>query len=251
MDTVTFECMCGKSLRVDKRLVGKMARCPGCGVTVRIPDSNGVALPPEAAKPTPTAQAPQTPQATPSPAVIPQMQSQPIAVASPQAPSSISAHTKSLEVPAIITTPLLVSAIINCIAAGLWLVTIFGVIFAAPLIVLLIYEFKLHADLRNRTQFVPPSRVKTIAICEIVAGLVNLASLVCGIIILTNLSDIDINSSGDLPRSSAPASGTAAAPLSGNASVQIRLQKLAELKTQGLITDEEYSAKRTEILWEL
>ena len=87
MDIVTFECMCGKSLRVDKRLVGKMARCPGCGVTVRIPDSNGVALSPKTARPTPTAQAPQTSQATPSPAAVPQTQPQPTAVAPP--PTSV------------------------------------------------------------------------------------------------------------------------------------------------------------------
>ncbi len=62
MDTIAFECMCGKSLKVDKRLVGKMARCPACGVTVRIPGSNGVGRPPEPARATPTPQVPSAPQ---------------------------------------------------------------------------------------------------------------------------------------------------------------------------------------------
>jgi hypothetical protein len=49
----------------------------------------------------------------------------------------------------------------------------------------------------------------------------------------------------------APTPAKATASSGGDASVQVRLQKLAELKAQGLITDEEYNAKRTEILWEL
>ena len=85
------------------------------------------------------------------------------------------------------------SAIWNCLAALAWLATCFGVIFTAPLVVLLIFEFMLYADVNNRSKVAPPSKVKTIAICEIVAGLVSLAPLVCGIIILTNLSRVDIN----------------------------------------------------------
>ena len=67
-------------------------------------------------------------------------------------------------------------------------------IFTAPLVVLLVFEFMLYADLNNPSKIVPPSKVKTIAICEIVAGLVSLGPLVCGIIILANLSRVDINS---------------------------------------------------------
>jgi len=49
----------------------------------------------------------------------------------------------------------------------------------------------------------------------------------------------------------APKQAKATAPSGGDASIQVRLQKLDNLKAQGLITDEEYSAKRTEILWDL
>jgi hypothetical protein len=66
-------------------------------------------------------------------------------------------------------------------------------VFTAPLVVLLIFEFMLYADLNNSTKLVTPSRVKTIAICEIVAGLVSLAPLVCGIIILINLPNVNVN----------------------------------------------------------
>ena len=73
--------MCGKSLKVDKRLVGKMARCPACGVTVRIPASDGVALRPEATKPKATAQ----PLAMAPPAAAPHTPPQPIGAAPPPA----------------------------------------------------------------------------------------------------------------------------------------------------------------------
>ncbi len=95
--------------------------------------------------------------------------------------------------PGIIKVPLLISAICNCVMALFWFITIFGIIFAVPLIVLLIFEFKLYADLHDPKIVVPSSRVRTIAIYEIVAGLVNLGALVCGIIILTNLANADIN----------------------------------------------------------
>ena len=103
------------------------------------------------------------------------------------------AYTEPPEAPGIITTPLLISAIWNCMAAVLWLATCFGVIFTVPLVVLLIFEFMLYADLNNKNKLVPPSKVKRIAICEIIAGLISLAPLVCGIIILTNISRVDIN----------------------------------------------------------
>jgi len=110
------------------------------------------------------------------------------------APPPLPPYTVSPRAPGIITTPLLISAICNCICAFSWLLTCIGVIFTAPLVVLLVFEFMLYADLNNQSKIVPPSKVKTIAICEIVAGLVSLGPLVCGIIILANLSRVDINS---------------------------------------------------------
>jgi len=75
----------------------------------------------------------------------------------------------------------------------IWLSTCFGAVFTAPLVVLLIFEFMLYADLNNAGRIVSQSKVRTIVICEIVAGLVSLAPLVSGIIILTNLGNVDIN----------------------------------------------------------
>ena len=102
-------------------------------------------------------------------------------------------YVESPNPPGIITTPLLISAIWNCLAAIVWLSTCFGIVFTAPLVVLLIFEFMLYADLNNNARIVPPSKVKTIAICEIVAGLISLALLACGIIILTNLGHVNVN----------------------------------------------------------
>jgi hypothetical protein len=89
--------------------------------------------------------------------------------------------------------PLLVSAIWNCAAAVGYFFTCIGVVIAVPLIILAIYEFKLYVDLTNQQQIVDPARVRKIAICEIIAGLVSLVPLVAGIIILTNLPSVDIN----------------------------------------------------------
>jgi len=49
----------------------------------------------------------------------------------------------------------------------------------------------------------------------------------------------------------APTRSKATAPPGGDSSIQVRLQKLEDLKAQGLINDEEYNAKRTELLWDL
>ena len=100
--------------------------------------------------------------------------------------------------PGIITIPLLISAIWNCLAVVFWISTCFGIFFAVPLIVLLIFEFMLYADLNNSMKIVPPSKVRTTAVCEIVAGLVSLAPFVCGIIVLSNLGRLDINA-GKVP----------------------------------------------------
>lgn len=108
-------------------------------------------------------------------------------------PPPIGPVGKSRQVPQIIMIPLLVSAIWNCAAAVGYFFTCIGVVIAVPLIILAIYEFKLYADLTNQQQIVDPARVRKIAICEIIAGLVSLVPLVAGIIILTNLPSVDIN----------------------------------------------------------
>ncbi|MBT3202307.1 MAG: SHOCT domain-containing protein [Phycisphaerales bacterium] len=58
---------------------------------------------------------------------------------------------------------------------------------------------------------------------------------------------------GNAPRTAAPrrAPAQAPAPSGGDTSVQGRLRKLESLKTEGLITNDEYNAKRTEILGKL
>ena len=54
---------------------------------------------------------------------------------------------------------------------------------------------------------------------------------------------------GGPQRTTAPARATASSVADAN--IQKRLRKLDDLKAQGLVTEEEHNAKRTEILWEL
>lgn len=93
--------------------------------------------------------------------------------------------------PGIITTPILISAICNCFAALCWLVIFFPC--AAVPIVLLVMEFKLYSKLNNPNELVEKSEIKNIAIFECVNGLFCMPSLIAGIIILTNMNNVDIN----------------------------------------------------------
>ena len=67
-----------------------------------------------------------------------------------------------------------------------WISTCFLAFFAIPCIVLCIFEITLYvkADTLAPRDFV--SRAQTLAIAEVIVGLVSTFSLVCGIIILVN-----------------------------------------------------------------
>lgn len=92
------------------------------------------------------------------------------------------------QVPPAITVPILVSAIGNVLASFFWISTCAGAILAIPLVLLLRSEFKLYRDLKNREKVISASRIKDNAICEIVVGLWAFVPLICGIIVLFNLS---------------------------------------------------------------
>ena len=136
----------------------------------------------------------------------------PLPLGARSAPAVPAPYVESPKAPAIITIPLLISGVWNCLTAVLALYICFralsvksgsALLFFFPLtaaiVVLLIFEVMLYAALNNPARNISPSKVKTIAICEIVAGLLTVAPLVCGIIILTTLGRVDINK-GKLPR---------------------------------------------------
>lgn len=85
------------------------------------------------------------------------------------------------------TTILLISAIANIIVGLCWFMTFAGIIVAVPLWVLCVFEFKYRAKLISSPD---PRRLcdamLTLGILEIVAGLFNWVTLVCGILVLAH-----------------------------------------------------------------
>lgn len=89
-----------------------------------------------------------------------------------------------------VTIPILISAIANIIFAYLWLATCVGVIFTAPMITLAIFEFIFYAKSPQMTNDEFVSRATTLGVFEILVGLFNLVSIICGIIVLIHTSRI-------------------------------------------------------------
>lgn len=85
--------------------------------------------------------------------------------------------------PAGVRIPLLVSGILNCLAALGWISTCALSFLAIPLIVLAVYEFLTFAKLGESDYRRHAGRVKTLQILEICSILLgNLGSMICGII---------------------------------------------------------------------
>ena len=82
--------------------------------------------------------------------------------------------------------PLLISAIANIVVGLLWASSCFGIVLTVPMAILCIFEFKLwsQADSLPLREF--GRRAKTLGIFEIIAGLANTPTLICGIIVLIN-----------------------------------------------------------------
>ena len=84
--------------------------------------------------------------------------------------------------------PLLISAIGNIVVSLIWIGTCFLSFLAIPLIILCIFEFVLYSQAGQIPLNRFASKAKTLGIFEVIAGLVNTITLVCGIIILVNCS---------------------------------------------------------------
>lgn len=85
-----------------------------------------------------------------------------------------------------IKTPVLISAISNIVVGLLWLASCFGAILVIPMVVLCVFEFKLYADADTIPDAELGVRAKNLGVFEIIVGLFNTVSLVCGIIVLIN-----------------------------------------------------------------
>lgn len=89
-----------------------------------------------------------------------------------------------------IAVPLLISAIANLVIGIILATTCFGIIFAVPMWILCVFEFILYANVDQIHPVNLKSRATIIGICEIVVGLLNMVSLVCGIILLIHASKL-------------------------------------------------------------
>ena len=106
----------------------------------------------------------------------------------PTTPQSTSMPMSGEWPPSPIAISQLVSGIFNLITATGWLLTCFGVILSVPLTILGIYELIAYSRARTTPpqQYLESSKTKAILdICSVLAG--NLGSMVCGIVILTQL----------------------------------------------------------------
>ena len=80
--------------------------------------------------------------------------------------------------------PLLISAIANIVVGLLRLSTCFGIVFTIPMIVLCVIEFSLWSKADDLSQRQIRQQARTLAIFEVVVGLANTPTLICGIILL-------------------------------------------------------------------
>jgi len=87
-----------------------------------------------------------------------------------------------------ITIPILVSAIANLVVGLFWFITLVGIVIAIPMFALAFAEFNLYSNATRLRRQRLAAKAQTIAVFEIFAGLFNLVSLACGIIVLINAS---------------------------------------------------------------
>lgn len=109
------------------------------------------------------------------------------------APMSAASSQSAARVPTGVTVPLLISAVWNCVVGLACLSSCVPLPLAVPFVILCIYEFKLYGKADGLTPQSLASQAHTLAICEIVAGVFNVVSLPCGIIILINVSSLNRN----------------------------------------------------------
>jgi len=99
----------------------------------------------------------------------------------------ISSTTVQTWSPGPVRTPLLISAIGNIVVGLIWMLTIIGIVVAIPMWVLSVFEFRAHARLAHQPRSLHEiDGLRTIAILEIIFGLFNAVSFICGIIALVN-----------------------------------------------------------------
>jgi len=78
---------------------------------------------------------------------------------------------------------LLISAISNIVVGIVWLATVIGIIFTVPMIILCVFEFRLWSEADELPLQELVNKAHSLYVFEIIVGLFNVVSLVCGIIL--------------------------------------------------------------------
>ena len=107
----------------------------------------------------------------------------------PQAQTSFAAHggysaSQKSQLNPGIKICVLISGVGNVLLGLFWISTLVGAIIGIPQIVLAVFEFIFFAQADNKPLHQALSQSKTLAILEIISGLCNPFSLVCGILVL-------------------------------------------------------------------
>ena len=85
---------------------------------------------------------------------------------------------------------IMISAIGNIIVGLIWAYTCIGIVLTIAMIAVCIFEFMLYTKIDDLPDSVVASKSHTMAIVEIVMGLFNLVSLVCGILNIIHASKL-------------------------------------------------------------
>jgi hypothetical protein len=175
---------CGKTKHMTPDVVGRRVVCKRCGRQFRAGD-RADSPPPWAAQPAAFATNGATVAPPPSVAVPPPF---PVtfepddAIGAARRPAKSSAAGSPSTIGVVV--PMLVSAIANVVMRLVRIATVCGMPIGIGMIVLCVFEFLFYAHHEE----LPPAnfldRAKTLGILEIVAGVFNLVSLVCGILVL-------------------------------------------------------------------
>ena len=89
-----------------------------------------------------------------------------------------------------VTVPILVSAIANLVGGYLWFTTCLGIVLTAPMFALCVFEFYYFAKAPQMSRAELDRRGSAIGIFELIVGLFNGVSLVCGILTLIALGKL-------------------------------------------------------------
>lgn len=160
---------CAQSIQNDGTLSGHVVACPNCGNHFQMP---GVAVPPIPVHSNAQVGGPPT-----------------INVFMSQQVTATAAydwnHQGSL---GGLSVPLLISAISNILVGLFWLATLFGVVLAIPMFILSVFELILYSRVGHEPVARSASSARIVAIFELIVGIFNLPTMICGIILLVNSS---------------------------------------------------------------